>query len=87
MPEPESMVRRIRDPESGKHRPDDEYAELYCRLYGLSEHALFNDEDAETYLGDEIDAIELARRAAGEQRRQGDLRAPAAPKPTGMSGF
>ncbi|MFI7701709.1 multiprotein-bridging factor 1 family protein [Nonomuraea sp. NPDC049480] len=64
MPEPESMVRRIRDHESGKHRPDDEYAELYCRLYGLSEHVLFNDVDDETYLGDEIDAIELARRAA-----------------------
>ncbi|MEV0613732.1 hypothetical protein AB0I81_10455 [Nonomuraea sp. NPDC050404] len=67
MPEPESMVRRIRDHESGKHRPDDEYAELYCRVYGLSEHALFNDGndgDEEADLGDEIDAMELARRAA-----------------------
>lgn len=63
LPEPESMIRRIRDHECGKHRPDDEYAELYCRVYGLSEHALFNDEDKETYLGDEIDAIKLARRA------------------------
>ncbi|SDL72525.1 hypothetical protein SAMN05421874_1283 [Nonomuraea maritima] len=58
------MIRRIRDHESGRHRPDDEYAELYCRLYGLSEHALFNHTDAETDLGDEIDAMELARRAA-----------------------
>jgi hypothetical protein len=57
------MVRRIRDHECGKHRPDDEYAELYCRVYGLSEHALFSEEDEEAYLGDEIDAIELARRA------------------------
>lgn len=63
LPEPESMVRRIRDHECGKHRPDDEYAELYCRVYGLSEHALFSEEDEEAYLGDEIDAIELARRA------------------------
>ncbi|MFC4115456.1 helix-turn-helix domain-containing protein [Nonomuraea zeae] len=41
LPEPENLVRRIRDHESGKHRPDDEYAEMYCRLYGLSESALF----------------------------------------------
>ncbi|WP_157548148.1 helix-turn-helix domain-containing protein [Nonomuraea candida] len=36
MPEPESMVRRIRDHESGRHKPDDEYAELYCLVYGES---------------------------------------------------
>lgn len=64
MPSYESMVRRIRDHESGRHRPDDEYAELYCRLYGLSERALFGDEDEDVELGDEIDAMELARRAA-----------------------
>ncbi|MFI9552665.1 multiprotein-bridging factor 1 family protein [Nonomuraea endophytica] len=63
-PEPASVVRRIRDHESGKHRPDDEYAELYCRVYGLSEHALFNDPADDADLGDEIDAMELARRAA-----------------------
>ncbi|WP_431931686.1 helix-turn-helix domain-containing protein [Nonomuraea jabiensis] len=63
LPEPESVIRRIRDHECGKHRPDDEYAELYCRLYGLSEHALFGDVGQEMYLGDEIDAMELARRA------------------------
>ncbi|MBB5082408.1 helix-turn-helix domain-containing protein [Nonomuraea endophytica] len=63
-PEPESVVRRIRDHESGKHRPDDEYAELYCRVYGLSEHAFFGDPADDADLGDEIDAIELARRAA-----------------------
>ncbi|MEV4581883.1 hypothetical protein AB0K16_52490 [Nonomuraea jabiensis] len=46
---------------------DDEYAELYCRLYGLSEHALFGDVEQEMYLGDEIDAIELARRAGASE--------------------
>ncbi|MGW3347780.1 hypothetical protein ACWDA3_31175 [Nonomuraea rubra] len=64
LPEPESIVRRIRDHECGKHRPDDEYAELYCRVYGLSESALFDEEEEAADLGDEIDAIELARRAA-----------------------
>ncbi|WP_327589055.1 helix-turn-helix domain-containing protein [Nonomuraea sp. NBC_00507] len=73
MPEAESMVRRIRDHECGRHRPDDEYAELYCRLYGSSEHALFNDEDDETYLGNEIDAIELARRAGASDVGQETL--------------
>ncbi|PZG22527.1 transcriptional regulator [Nonomuraea aridisoli] len=63
MPEPESIMRRIRDHESGKRRPDDEYAELYCRVYGLSEQVLFGGDDTDE-LGDEIDAIELARRAA-----------------------
>ncbi|MFI6394654.1 hypothetical protein ACIBHY_39350 [Nonomuraea sp. NPDC050547] len=58
------MVRRIRDHERGRHRPDDEYAELYCRVYGLSEHALFGDRADDTDPGDEIDAMELARRAA-----------------------
>ncbi|WP_132636656.1 hypothetical protein [Nonomuraea mesophila] len=74
LPEPESMVRRIRDHECGKHRPDDEYAELYCRVYGLSEHALFNDVDEETYLSDEIDAIELARRAEASDAAAARLR-------------
>ncbi|MEV4890566.1 hypothetical protein AB0K48_14350 [Nonomuraea sp. NPDC055795] len=63
-PEAESVVRRIRDHERGRHRPDDEYAELYCRVYGLSEHALFGGPADDTDPGDEIDAIELARRAA-----------------------
>ncbi|MEU8362304.1 hypothetical protein AB0C27_40430 [Nonomuraea sp. NPDC048882] len=56
------MIRRIRDHESGKHRPDDEYTELYCRVYGLSERILFD--DAESNPDDEISALELARRAA-----------------------
>jgi hypothetical protein len=64
MPEPESMVRRLRDHESGRHRPDDDYAELYCRVYGLSEYALFNDVAEDPDPGDEIDTLELARRAA-----------------------
>jgi hypothetical protein len=57
-------VRRIRDHECGKQRPEDEYTELYCRVYGLSEHALFGNLNADTDLGDEIEALEFARRAA-----------------------
>ncbi|MFI6496424.1 hypothetical protein [Nonomuraea typhae] len=64
LPERESVIRRIRDHEGGKHRPDDEYTELYCRVYGLSEYALFNDVDEDATDDDEINAIELARRAA-----------------------
>ncbi|MEV0382903.1 helix-turn-helix transcriptional regulator [Nonomuraea sp. NPDC050643] len=63
LPKLESVIRRIRDHEGGKHQPDDEYTELYCRVYGLSEHILFSNA-GEPESDDEIAAMELARRAA-----------------------
>ncbi|GGP14898.1 helix-turn-helix domain-containing protein [Nonomuraea glycinis] len=63
LPEPESLIRIIRGHERGEHRPDDRYAELYCRAYSLSEAVLFDAAEEIEELGDEIDAMELVRRA------------------------
>lgn len=64
LPDPESIIRVIRGHEHGRHRPDDRYTELYCRVYGLSAAILFDSADETPGLGDEIDAMELSRRAA-----------------------
>jgi hypothetical protein len=41
LPDIESIRRYVRDYESGRHRPGDLYAELYCRAFGLAYDALF----------------------------------------------
>ncbi len=41
LPAVESIQRYVRWHEAAEHRPSDLYAELYCRVYGLSEQALF----------------------------------------------
>jgi tetratricopeptide (TPR) repeat protein len=63
LPNIDSVIRTLRGHEQGEHRPDDRYVELYCRVYGLTEPTLFGGADDED-LGDELDAMELARRAA-----------------------
>jgi len=43
LPATDSIQRYIRDYEAGKHFPGDLYAELYCRAFGLTRVALFED--------------------------------------------
>ncbi|MER7505964.1 helix-turn-helix transcriptional regulator [Nonomuraea pusilla] len=69
-PERESMIRMIKDWEAGRHQPKDPYRVLYCRVFGMDESELFGDDPDSTppggiHLGgDEIEALELARRVA-----------------------
>ncbi|MFI6496181.1 hypothetical protein [Nonomuraea typhae] len=44
LPEPASVLRRIKDHEAGTHRPKDPYPLLYCRVFGKSEARLFGTE-------------------------------------------
>ena len=44
LPPTESIQRYIRDYEAGRHFPGDLYAELYCRVFGLTREALFGKE-------------------------------------------
>jgi hypothetical protein len=44
IPPTESVQRYIRDYEAGRHFPGDLYAELYCRAFGLTRKALFDNE-------------------------------------------
>jgi hypothetical protein len=41
LPSVESVQRYVRAYEAGDHKPGDLYAELYCRVFGLSPTALF----------------------------------------------
>ncbi|MEV1240754.1 multiprotein-bridging factor 1 family protein [Nonomuraea sp. NPDC050022] len=43
LPERASVIRRIRDYESGKHQPRDPYRLLYCRVLNMSEAELYGD--------------------------------------------
>lgn len=43
MPSVESVQRYVRWYEAGSHKPGDLHAELYCRVFGLSHQALFDD--------------------------------------------
>lgn len=47
LPPVESIQRYVRSYESGRHVPGDLYAELYCRVLGLSRAALFGTAPAE----------------------------------------
>ncbi|GAB1823599.1 helix-turn-helix transcriptional regulator [Herbidospora sp. RD11066] len=65
LPERESLVRMIRDWEAGKHQPKDPYRLLYCRVFSVSEAELFEADGVEpSGQDDEIDAMDLARRAS-----------------------
>ncbi|NRQ34299.1 XRE family transcriptional regulator [Nonomuraea sp. NN258] len=41
LPELPNVVRRIRGHETGAHRPDDFYTQLYCKAFGLTQDQLF----------------------------------------------
>lgn len=41
LPEPANLIRRIRGHETGEHRPDAFYTQLYCRAFDLTEDQLF----------------------------------------------
>jgi transcriptional regulator with XRE-family HTH domain len=64
LPSRESMVRMIEDWEAGRHRPRDPYPVLYSRVFGVDEAELFGDSAQDAGADDEIEALELARRAA-----------------------
>ncbi|WP_207620703.1 hypothetical protein [Streptosporangium minutum] len=69
LPERESLIRMIKDWEAGRHQPKDPYRVLYCRVFGVREAELFGDDTGNsaqgtTRFGDEIEAMELARRVA-----------------------
>ncbi|MFI6501034.1 hypothetical protein [Nonomuraea typhae] len=42
LPEPASVLRRVKDHEAGKHRPKDPYPLLYCRVFGIDESTLLH---------------------------------------------
>ncbi|GAA4628685.1 hypothetical protein GCM10023196_046080 [Actinoallomurus vinaceus] len=46
LPSVESVQRYVRGYEAGDHKPGDLYAQLYCRVFGLSHAALFGDDPA-----------------------------------------
>lgn len=65
LPTPESLRRMIRAWEAGEHRPGELYTELYARVFGIPAGELFA-EHAQAAAGeadDELDALDLARRA------------------------
>ncbi|WP_371782219.1 hypothetical protein [Streptosporangium subroseum] len=49
MPNRESIVRRIKAYEAGRHQPDDPYRVLYCRVFGVNEADLFSETSPPTY--------------------------------------
>lgn len=65
LPSIENIKRRVRGHESGESHPGDLYAELYCRVFGLTRQALFGPSSG-TRAGGEIlfpteqDAVGLA---------------------------
>ncbi|GAA0954010.1 hypothetical protein [Nonomuraea longicatena] len=64
LPELDSVIRRIKDHEAGRHHPADPYPLLYGRVLGLSE-AIFIDPPpapGKATESDEVEALELARR-------------------------
>ncbi|MFD9947842.1 hypothetical protein ACFWYW_11040 [Nonomuraea sp. NPDC059023] len=63
LPEFDSVIRRIRDHEWGRHRPNDPYLLLYCRVFRLSEAELFADRGGESRTAEPNhpdDAVDLA---------------------------
>ncbi|MBN6052135.1 hypothetical protein JYK22_09345, partial [Nonomuraea sp. RK-328] len=69
LPERDSLTRMIKDWEAGRHQPKDPYRVLYCRVFGMEEAELFGAEASGmvphmSFDGDEIEALELARRVA-----------------------
>jgi hypothetical protein len=69
LPERDSLIRMIRDWETGKHQPKDPCRLLYCRVFGTTEAELFSEEPESTtpgspHFAEEIEALELARRVA-----------------------
>ncbi|GII88302.1 hypothetical protein Ssi03_62920 [Sphaerisporangium siamense] len=56
LPERESVTRRIKDWEAGRHRPKDPYPALYSRAFGVDEGALFSDsvDSSPSYAEDEV---------------------------------
>ncbi|WP_214325108.1 helix-turn-helix transcriptional regulator [Nonomuraea sediminis] len=68
LPSRESIVRRIKSYEAGKHQPDDPYRLLYSRALGISEDELFDiPANALAFGDDEMEAMELARRSAASE--------------------
>lgn len=66
LPARESLLRMLRMWESGKRRPRDPYPMLLARVLGIDAAELFGDgvRDGAADGDDELDALELARRAA-----------------------
>ncbi|MEV7967446.1 hypothetical protein AB0O34_15895 [Sphaerisporangium sp. NPDC088356] len=67
LPQTDSLRRMIRSWEAGAHRPNELYATLYARAFGIgmSELSLDNERSGSAAWGDdETDALELAQRAA-----------------------
>ncbi|WP_424536836.1 hypothetical protein ACOZ38_44585 [Sphaerisporangium viridialbum] len=68
LPQTDSLRRMIRSWEAGAHRPNELYATLYARAFGvgMSELALTTNERSgnAAWCDDETDALELAQRAA-----------------------
>jgi transcriptional regulator with XRE-family HTH domain len=65
LPTTDSLRRMIRSWEAGEHRPGELYAELYARALGADVDDLFGDAVGFGQVADdEIEALELARRAA-----------------------
>ncbi|MYW05362.1 hypothetical protein [Streptomyces sp. SID3343] len=49
LPSVESIQRYVRDYETGRHHPRDRYAQLYCRVFGLSYGVLFDGRELGTH--------------------------------------
>ncbi|MFC0864303.1 helix-turn-helix domain-containing protein [Sphaerimonospora cavernae] len=64
LPVRETIVRRIKAYEAGHNEPRDPYRMLYARAFGTSEAELFGDSSSAADGDDELDALELGRRAA-----------------------